>query len=129
MRTEESRRNGVSSPASARALAITIERLDDGEVSPYLTDALGVGDRVELRGPIGGYFVWDAAATTPVQLIAGGSGIVPLIAMARAHRASGSTAPFRLLYSVRSGPDAMYRAEVESLADPLTEVTFAYTRQ
>ncbi|MFS0734622.1 ferredoxin reductase [Microbacterium sp. 1P10UB] len=119
----------IASSGPGEDVELGVDVVPDGEVSPYLGEIAEVGDALEVKGPLGEYFVWDAAATSPVQLIAGGSGIVPLIAMARAHRASGSTARFRLLYSVRSGPDAMYRAEVESLADPLTEVTFAYTRQ
>src|SRR6478672_13044498 len=75
----------ASAPEDAR-IALTVERLDDGEVSPYLTDVLRVGDRLELRGPIGGYFVWDVALGGPLVLVAGGSGIVPLMAMLR-HRA------------------------------------------
>jgi ferredoxin-NADP reductase len=96
--------------------AITVERLDDGEVSPYLVDELGPGDRIEIRGPIGGHFVWDAADGGPVFLGAGGSGIVPLMAMIRLRARSGSDAPVRLLYSSGSWDDVIYRDELAALA-------------
>jgi ferredoxin-NADP reductase len=95
---------------------LTIERLDDGEVSPYLTDELRIGDKVELRGPIGGYFVWEERLGGPLLLIAGGSGIVPLMAMIRHRRAVGSTIPIRLLASFRTYDDIIYRDELEHLA-------------
>jgi ferredoxin-NADP reductase len=95
---------------------LTIERLDDGEVSPYLTDELRIGDKVELRGPIGGYFVWEKRLGGPLLLIAGGSGIVPLMAMIRHRRAVGSTIPIRLLASFRTYDDIIYREELERLA-------------
>jgi ferredoxin-NADP reductase len=108
----------ASAPNDPR-LAITIERLDDGEVSPYLTDALGVGDRVELRGPIGGYFVWEPSLTGPLFLVAGGSGIVPLMAMLRARASAGAArqaaTPATLLYSSRSWDDVIYRDELTHL--------------
>jgi ferredoxin-NADP reductase len=102
--------------APEEGLAITVERLEDGEVSPYLVEELREGDGVEIRGPIGGYFVWDAADEGPVLLIAGGSGVVPLMAMIRHRRAAGSAAPFRLLYSSRTLGDVIYREELERLA-------------
>ena len=90
-------------------LAITVERLEDGEVSPYLVDEVRAGDRFEIRGPIGGYFVWDGSGDAPVLLVAGGSGVVPLMSMIR-HRASiGSRTPTRLLYSSRTYEDVIYR--------------------
>jgi ferredoxin-NADP reductase len=95
--------------------AITVERLDDGEVSPFLVDELRPGDRLELRGPIGGYFVWDGADEPPVLLVGGGSGIVPLMSMLRHRVASGSSAPVRLLYSSRTFEDVIYRDELEAL--------------
>jgi len=98
--------------APGEPLAITVERLDDGEVSPYLADELMAGDELELRGPIGGYFVWSAADGGPLLLMAGGSGIVPLRAMLRERQRSGSTVPARLLYSSRSWDDVIYRAEL-----------------
>ncbi len=96
--------------------ALTVEQLDDGEVSPYLVDELRVGDRIELRGPIGGYFVWEASIGGPLLLVAGGSGIVPLMAMIRHRRAVGSTVPTRLLYSSRSYEEVIYRDELAHLA-------------
>jgi len=120
----------ASAPNSERRVQLTVERLSDGEVSPYLTQELAVGDRVELRGPIGGWFVWRTQQTEPIQLIAGGSGIVPLMAMVCSRAAAGSTAPFRLLYSVREPASAFYRDELRAASDPnrgLT-LTYAYTR-
>jgi ferredoxin-NADP reductase len=105
----------ASAPEDGR-LALTVERLEDGEVSPYLVDELVEGDRFELRGPIGGYFVWEAEAEDPLLLVAGGSGVVPLMAMIRHRAAAGSGAPTRLLYSSRSLEDAIYRAELDRLA-------------
>src|SRR4029077_15749700 len=95
---------------------LTVERLDDGEVSPYLTDELRPGDRIELRGPIGGYFVWEPSAGGPVLLVAGGSGIVPLMAMIRTRVSAGSSAEMRLLFSSRSWDEVIYRDELERLA-------------
>jgi ferredoxin-NADP reductase len=106
----------IASPPEEAAVAITVERLDDGEVSPYLVDELREGDELELRGPIGGYFVWEAQLGGPLLLVAGGSGIVPLMAMLRHRAASGSDAPARLLYSARSYDDVIYREELEELA-------------
>jgi ferredoxin-NADP reductase len=94
--------------------ALTVELLDDGEVSPYLVDDVVPGDRFELRGPIGGFFVWEAnGATEPLLLVAGGSGVVPLMAMIRHRAAVGSTVPTRLLYSSRTFEDIIYRSELE----------------
>jgi ferredoxin-NADP reductase len=97
-------------------LAITVELLDDGEVSPYLVEEVREGDRFELRGPIGGYFVWDGIDDTPLLLVAGGSGVVPLMSMIRHRTRTGSTTPTRLLYSSRSYEDVIYRAELDRLA-------------
>jgi ferredoxin-NADP reductase len=106
----------IGSPPEAPRLELTVERLDDGEVSPYLVDDLQIGDRLELRGPIGGYFVWRATQERPLLLVAGGSGVVPLMAMLR-HRASVSDkAAARLLFSSRSLEDVIYRDELERLA-------------
>src|SRR4051794_35710460 len=102
----------ASAPEDER-LVLTVERLDDGEVSPYLTEALQPGDELELRGPIGGYFVWRAALGGPLLLLAGGSGVVPMRAMLRHHRATGSDVPVRLLYSARTRADLIYPAELE----------------
>ena len=96
---------------------ITIERLDGGEVSPYLVDEVRAGDRLELRGPIGGYFVWAASQDDPLLLVAGGSGIVPLMAMIRHRAAAGSDVPTRLVFSSRSLADVIFRCELEALAD------------
>jgi ferredoxin-NADP reductase len=93
-------------------LMLTVERLDDGEVSPYLTDELRAGDQLELRGPIGGYFVWEDGTEEPRLMVAGGSGVVPFRAMLRHRQATGSTAPTRLLYSSRSLEDVIYREEL-----------------
>jgi ferredoxin-NADP reductase len=101
--------------APGEALAITVERLDDGEVSPYLVDDVEDGDEFELRGPIGGYFVWDGDEPESVLLVAGGSGVVPLAAMARQRARVGGTAPMTLLYSSRSWDEVIYRDELESL--------------
>ena len=107
-------------------LAITVERLEDGEVSPYLVDDVQVGDVFEVRGPIGGYFVWDGAEPEPVLLVAGGSGVVPLVAMARHRARVGSAAPMRLLYSSRTWDDVIYRDELETLG---IEVVHTLTRE
>jgi ferredoxin-NADP reductase len=104
----------ASAPEDPR-LALTVERLDDGEVSPYLVGELKVGDQLELRGPIGGYFVWRASETRPLFLIAGGSGVVPLMAMLRHRAAAGGKAPARLLYSSRTQDDIIYRKELMRL--------------
>jgi ferredoxin-NADP reductase len=101
-------------------LVLTIERLADGEVSPYLTDVLEPGDDLELRGPIGGYFVWREALGGQLLLVGGGSGVVPLRAMLRHHRANASEIPVRLLYSSRTRADLIYRDE---LADYETTIT------
>jgi ferredoxin-NADP reductase len=111
--------------APGEPLAITVERLDDGEVSPYLVDEVREGDVFEVRGPIGGYFVWDGDEPEPVLLVAGGSGVVPLAAMARRRARIGSAAPMRLLYSSRSWEDVIYRDELETLG---LEVVHTLTR-
>jgi ferredoxin-NADP reductase len=107
-------------------LEITVERLEDGEVSPYLVDDVGDGDAFEVRGPIGGYFVWDGGEPEPVLLVAGGSGVVPLMAMARHRARVGSTAPMRLLYSSRTWEDVIYREELGTLG---VEVVHTLTRE
>jgi ferredoxin-NADP reductase len=106
----------ASPPEDGERLALTVERVDDGEVSPYLLDELRPGDKLELRGPIGGYFVWEASQSDPVLLVAGGSGICPLMAMLRHHAARSSTAPVHLLYSARTIDDVIYRSELERAA-------------
>ncbi|TME05577.1 MAG: oxidoreductase [Chloroflexi bacterium] len=106
----------ASPPEDGQQIALTVEQLDDGEVSPYLTNGLRVGDKLELRGPIGGYFVWEERLGGPLLLIAGGSGIVPLMAMIRHRGAVGSTIQTRLLVSSRTYEDIIYRDELERLA-------------
>ena len=101
--------------APGNGVQLTIERLDDGEVSPYLVDDAREGDQFEVRGPIGGYFVWDGDEPGPVLLIAGGSGVVPLMAIARHRARIGSTTPMKLLYSSRTWDDIIYRDELEKL--------------
>ena len=103
----------ASAPAAGERLTLTVERLDDGEVSPYLAAELRPGDKLELRGPIGGDFVWDVALGGPLLLVAGGSGICPLMAMLRLRQGAASTVPTRLLYSSRSLEDVIYREELD----------------
>jgi ferredoxin-NADP reductase len=113
--------------APGEPLAITVERLEDGEVSPYLTQELQPGDLLEVRGPIGGYFVWEPAFGGPVLLLAGGSGIVPLRAILRYRDLLGSSVPARLLYSARRLEDVIYRDELSVHREGL-EVIYALTR-
>jgi ferredoxin-NADP reductase len=113
--------------APGEPVAITVERLDDGEVSPYLTDELRPGDDLELRGPIGGYFVWGPGDGGPLLLLAGGSGVVPLRAILRHRERIGSTVPVRLLYSVRTLDDVIYQAELDQPALGV-EVRYTLTR-
>ena len=118
----------IASSGPGEEVELGVDEVADGEVSPYLVHDVRPGDELEVKGPLGGFFVWHADDPSPVQLIAGGSGIVPLLAMARARAASASTAPFRLLYSVRSAEDAMFRAEVERLDAAGVALTWIYTR-
>jgi ferredoxin-NADP reductase len=119
----------ASAPEDGR-LEIVVERLDDGEVSPYLTDELRVGDRLELRGPIGGWFTWQAREGGPLLLVAGGSGIAPLMAMIRHRASANSDASCRLLYSSRSREETIYAGELDRLAaeDGALEVIHTLTR-
>ena len=121
----------ASEPEREGEIDLTVERLEVGEVSTYLTDVLDVGDRLEVRGPIGDYFVWEAAMGGPLLLVAGGSGVVPLMAMVRHRRAAESRVPTRLLYSVRAPEEAIYREELELLCaeDPRLEVIYTFTRR
>lgn len=121
---QASRSYSIASSGPEPRLQLAVDRLPDGEVSPYLVDDLMVGDMLELRGPLGGWFVWKPEITTPVQLIAGGSGVVPLVAMLRAHAASGSSAPMQLLYSVRTPEDRFFADELGML----DTVHYVYTR-
>jgi ferredoxin-NADP reductase len=116
-----------SAPGGSR-IELTVERLDDGEVSPYLTEELRPGDTIELRGPVGGYFVWEPASGGPLLLVAGGSGIVPLMAMLRVRGAAGSTAEARLLVSSRSWDDVIYREELDRLSGNGLRVVHTLTR-
>lgn len=120
----------LASAPGDQKVVLTVERLDEGEVSPYLCDVLQPGDGVELRGPIGGYFVWTESHGGPLVLIAGGSGIVPLRAMLRHRIALGSTVPARLFCSARSAPDIIYREELEQVGGrDGVEVRFSLTRE
>lgn len=112
----------IASAAGAERVELTVQRVADGEVSPYLTEVLEPGDVVELRGPVGGWFVWRPDDPGPVLLVGGGSGIVPLMAMLRTRREIGSTTPFRSLYSVRTPADRFY------VDEPGVEITHLYTR-
>lgn len=111
---------------------LAVDRVDDGEVSPYLVDVLDVGDQMEVRGPLGGFFVWRPQDDNPVQLVAGGSGIVPLAAMVRARRRSMATTEFRLLYSTRSPADAFFADELDpqdTAEAGVVTTHWVYTRQ
>ena len=106
----------ASEPERSGEVDITVERIDGGEVSPFLHEVVVPGDRLELRGPIGGYFVWEAALGGPLLLVAGGSGVVPLMAMARHRARSGLRIPARLLFSSRTFDEIIYRDELDQLA-------------
>ena len=121
----------IASAGTGTLVQLAVDKLPDGEVSPYLVDEVVVGDELELRGPLGGWFVWRPEQTEPVQLIAGGSGVVPLVAMIRAHESAGSTAKFRLIYSVRAPGDIFFADELMALAESSQnlEITWVYTRE
>ena len=120
----------IASAPERERLELVVDRLEDGEVSPYLTDVLMAGDRLELRGPIGGWFTWEAEEGGPLFLVGGGSGVAPLMAMIRHRAAVGSSAPCRLLYSSRSYEEIIYREVLEKLAswDGALEVFHTLTR-
>ena len=121
----------IASPPEVPALELTVDRLEDGEVSPFLTGELQPDDIIQLRGPVGGYFVWSAAGRqNPLLLIAGGSGVVPLMCMLRHRRLSGSTVPAALLYSCRTREDVIYQEELAALArsDPGFTLRVTLTR-
>ncbi len=118
----------IGSAPDGTRIDLTVEKLDDGEVSPYLTDEVRPGDRIELRGPVGGYFVWEPAVGGPVRLVGGGSGVVPLMAMLRQRVASGSDAEMKLLLSSRSWDDVIYRDELERIAGNGVTVVHTLTR-
>ncbi len=121
----------IASPPEDELLALTVERVKDGEVSPYLLDELRAGDQLELRGPIGGYFVWTGAMGSPLCLIAGGAGVTPLMAMLRHRDRSSGRAPAVLMYSARSLEDVIYRDEIDAMArrDNSLRVVHALTRE
>ncbi|HLA07592.1 MAG TPA: ferredoxin reductase [Anaerolineales bacterium] len=120
----------ASEPEREGEVDITVERISDGEVSTYLHDVLVPGDRIEARGPIGGYFVWEATMTEPLLLIAGGSGVVPLMSMIRHRAAAGTKSPTSLLYSSRNFEDIIYYNELEKLrsADSGLQIFHTLTR-
>jgi ferredoxin-NADP reductase len=127
---QASRSYSVASSGDGTRVTLAVDRVEGGEVSPFLVDAVEVGDAVEVHGPLGGWFVWrpDTSAR-PVQLIAGGSGIVPLAAIAGAHVDAGDAAPFRLLYAVRTPEDVFFRPELERAAAAGVEVTHVFSRR
>jgi ferredoxin-NADP reductase len=134
-RREPMQRSGVGELAAGSwrigtRVELTVQRIADGEVSPYLTQILAVGDPLELRGPVGGWFVWRPQRPAPVLLIAGGSGIVPLMAMIRTRQAVGSRVPFRLLYGVRTPDDVFFADELRRRArdDGGLDVSYVYSR-
>jgi ferredoxin-NADP reductase len=120
----------ASEPERPGAVDITVERIPDGEVSPFLHEVVVVGDRLEVRGPIGGYFVWETTLGGPLLLVAGGSGVVPLMAMLRHRQRAGSRVPARLLFSSRHAEEIIYRDELDSLdaADDGLDVIHTLTR-
>jgi ferredoxin-NADP reductase len=118
----------IASFGPGTRVELAVDQVPDGEVSPYLVEDVQPGDMLEVRGPLGNFFVWRESQTEPVQLIAGGSGIVPLVAIARAHRAAASAAKFRMLYSVRAPEDAYYASELEGLVDDAFALDWVYTR-
>jgi ferredoxin-NADP reductase len=118
----------IGSAPNGTRIELTIERLDDGEVSPYLTDELRPGDQIELRGPVGGYFVWEPSQGGPLLLVAGGSGVVPLMAMIRHRAATGSDVDTRLLFSSRGWEDVIYRDELDGLGGGGLTVVHTLTR-
>jgi ferredoxin-NADP reductase len=122
---QATRSYSVASAPEDDDVALTIERLDDGEVSPYLVDEARPGDRLELRGPVGGWFVWTTADGGPLFLVAGGSGLVPLMAMLRHRARAGSDAEARLLLSARREQDVLYARELRELVEP----AITYTRE
>ncbi|MEU4283724.1 ferredoxin reductase [Nocardiopsis dassonvillei] len=121
----------IASAADGERVELTVQRVEGGEVSPYLVDVFAPGDQVEVRGPLGGWFVWDAASPDPVVLVGGGSGVVPLMAMVRERRRTGGRALFRVLYSLRTPEDRYYRGELGAHrpGDGGVDVFLAYTRR
>lgn len=118
----------IASYGNSTQVELAVDELPDGEVSPYLVEDVLPGDELEVRGPLGAFFVWREAQPEPVQLIAGGSGVVPLMAMTRAHHDTGGAAEFRMLYSVKTPADAYYASELSELVDDRFALDWAYTR-
>lgn len=127
---QASRSYSIASSTPGENVVLAVDELPDGEVSPFLVQDARSGDQVEIHGPLGSFFIWRPGETTrPVQLIAGGSGVVPLYAMAAAHGASGDSAPFRMLYSVRSPADAFFAEDLSALVGPAFGLDLVYTRE
>ncbi|TCO18118.1 ferredoxin-NADP reductase [Kribbella steppae] len=125
-----SRSYSIASAWAGDTIELTVEQVPDGEVSTYLVDVVKVGDQFEVRGPVGGWFVWKPEQEEPVQLIGGGSGVAPLMSMLRAHAAADSTAPVRLLYSVRRPTSVIYVGDLKELAAAdHVDVRLVYTRE
>jgi ferredoxin-NADP reductase len=118
----------IASAPDGTRVELTVERIEDGEVSPYLADELRPGDQIELRGPVGGYFVWEPSHGGPLLLVAGGSGVVPLMAMIRLRAAARPDADTRLVFSSRGWEDVIYREELESLSGDGLRVVHTLTR-
>ena len=120
----------LAAPHRGEQVELTVQVVRDGEVSPFLARGLAIGDPIEVRGPVGGWFVWEPDADGHVMLIGGGSGVVPLMAMVRARQEAGNGSPMRLVYSVRTPQDVFYAAELERRMghDEGLEVTVVYTR-
>ncbi|MBF4581538.1 ferredoxin reductase [Curtobacterium sp. VKM Ac-2865] len=129
---QATRSYSVASAGDDPRVTLAVDRVDDGEVSPFLVDAIEVGDTLEVHGPLGGWFVWrpSSESTRPVQLIAGGSGIVPLVAMVTAHAEADDPTPFRLLYAVRTPDDVFFRPELDAAlgTEAPLDVTVVYSR-
>ena len=126
---QATRSYSIASSGPGPRIELAVDRVPDGEVSPYLVDDIQPGDELEVHGPLGGYFVWRPGDPRPVQLIAGGSGVVPLVAMARAHAGAGDAAAFRLLYSVRTPEDVFFRRELDqAVGSGSLQLDFVHTR-
>jgi len=125
---QAARSYSLAAPADGDRLELGVQVVADGEVSPYLADQLPPGGEVEIRGPLGNWFVWRPEQTEPALLVAGGSGVVPLTAMIRAHRLAGSSSLFQLVYSVREPENTWYREELADRGSPFLDIRFVHTR-
>ncbi|HEX5016991.1 MAG TPA: ferredoxin reductase [Actinomycetes bacterium] len=127
---QAARSYSLAAPPDGQRVEITVQRTEGGEVSPFLTDDFAIGDAAEVRGPLGGWFVWRPEQKEPILLVAGGSGVVPLMSMIRARKRGNSDVEFRLLYSVRSPEDRLFAEELEDLVqnEAGVAVTWIYTR-